>query len=277
MSVEVKPDEIEGTPPPSSPPQPSIQAAVSLKLPPFWPNDPTLWFAQVEAQFLIRNITTQETRFACIIGSLQPEVAQEVRDILISPPSKDCYTQLKAELIRHTSTSTSEQKRLHQLLIVQELGDCKPSQLQVLRRMRQLLGENTLEEKILKQLFLQRLPTTVQSILASTTDTVGIEALADLAYKIVEVSAPSIPHITTVSAPPLMFPSQQAVPEVLVLQNKVDDLTRQVQALTSQLQGGPEARPFWYHWKYGANARKCTSPCSRHSPQRNQENSQASD
>ena len=108
MSVEVKPDEIEGTPPPSSPPQPSVQAAVSLKLPPFWPNDPTLWFAQVEAQFLIRNITTQETRFAYIIGSLQPEVAQEVRDILISPPSKDCYTHLKAELIRRTSTS--EQK-----------------------------------------------------------------------------------------------------------------------------------------------------------------------
>ena len=175
MSVEVKPDEIEGTPPPSSPPQPSVQAAVSLKLPPFWPNDPTLWFAQVEAQFLIRNITTQETRFAYIIGSLQPEVAQEVRDILISPPSKDCYTHLKAELIRRTSTS--EQKRLHQLIIAEELGDRKPSQL--LRRMRQLLGENTLEEKILKQLFLQRLPTTVQSILASTADTVGIGALAE--------------------------------------------------------------------------------------------------
>ena len=105
MSVEVKPDEIEGTPPPSSSLQPSVQAAVSLKLRSFWSNDPTLWFAQVEAQFLIRNITTQEARFACIIGSLQPEVAQEVRDILISPPSKDCNTQLKAKLIRRTSTS----------------------------------------------------------------------------------------------------------------------------------------------------------------------------
>ena len=78
--------------------------------------------------------------------------------------------------------------------------------------MRQLLGENTLEEKILKQLFLQRLPTTAQSILASTADTVGIGALADLADKIVEVSSPSVPHIATVSAPPLMSPSQQAIP-----------------------------------------------------------------
>ncbi|XP_038066384.1 uncharacterized protein LOC119736438 [Patiria miniata] len=310
MSVEVKPDGTEGTPPPTPPPsnpfQPPVmpmQAAVSLKLPPFWPNDPTLWFTQVEAQFVIRHITTQETRFAYVIGSLQPEVAQEVRDILITPPSTDCYDKLKSELIRRTSVS--EQKRLHQLLTSEELGDRKPSQL--LRRMHQLLGDNKLEERILKQLFVQRLPHTVQSILASTADTVGIGALADLADKIVEVSAHSTPasQISTVSSPPLHPPQRHASPEVLTLHAKVDDLTRQVQALTFQLQGmqrqgrprsssrsrprqrspTPSAdnqpsgdRQCWYHWKYGTNARKCTSPCSRRTePQRNQENGQAND
>ena len=77
-------------------------AAVSLKLPPLWPNDPALWFAQVEAQFVTRNITAHETKFAYVISSLQPEIAQEVRDLLISPPETKSYTNLKTELIKRT-------------------------------------------------------------------------------------------------------------------------------------------------------------------------------
>lgn len=112
-------------------------------------------------------------------------------DILLNPPAQDPYKVVKAELIRRTSES--EQKRLRQLLISEELGDRKPTQL--LRRMQQLLGDRQLEPSMLTHLFLQRLPTNVQLILASSCDSVdidGLEAIADKSSKSLLLNSPSL-------------------------------------------------------------------------------------
>ena len=65
------------TPSSASTSEPEPVASVSVKLPPFWPNDLLVWFAQVEAHFFTRNITSQATKFAYVISALQPEFAQE--------------------------------------------------------------------------------------------------------------------------------------------------------------------------------------------------------
>ena len=168
-------------------------SSITLKLSPFWPDNPLVWFAQVEAKFYARNITSQPTKFTYIVSSLQPEIPQEIRDILLHPPVDRPYDTLKSELIKRTSAS--EQQHLHQLLISNELGDRKLTQL--LRKMRQLVDEQRLEEVILRRLFLQRLPLNAQLILASTADTLPLDqiaATADKSWKLLrlpQISEPS--------------------------------------------------------------------------------------
>ena len=137
--------------PPVTDPLVVAASAISIKLPPFWPADQELWFAQIEAQFATRRISPQKTKFEYVVSSLSPEYATEVRD-LIQPltPSTD----LKQN---SSNTVASEQHRLQQLFSTQELGDRTPSQL--LRRLQQLLGDKatTFDKTLLKELLLQHL------------------------------------------------------------------------------------------------------------------------
>ena len=116
-------------------------------------------------------------------------------DLILAQPTKNHYDKLKGQLIKQTSAS--EQKLLQQLLNVEELGDHKPSQ--VLRHMQQLLGDksSSIDQSCLREMFLQRLPANIRIILASIPDTTGLEDLAQLADKIMEVAIPTIAAVHT--------------------------------------------------------------------------------
>ena len=284
ISQQASSSDAESIPQPTAP----LTAAVSINLPPYWSNDPALWFSQVEAQFTTRGITSETTKYAHVVGSLQPEVAQEVRDLLINPPAENPYTRLKSELVKRTSAS--EQQRLHQLLNAEQLGDRKPTQL--LRRMQQLLGERQLEPSIMTQLFLQRLPTNAQLILASSKDTLETESLAKLADKIQEVTPThsTTPTLSTIVPPSTPQPDPST--ELREPRELVSQLTTTINNFS--LNFSPSRHPrrsrsksntrrhapshnhnerdhsnqeqdpphvCWYHTKFGPSAKKCSKPC----------------
>ena len=115
--------------------------------------------------------------------------------------------------------------------------------------MKQLLVENKLEERILRQLFLQRLPQNVQLILASSSDAVDLEQLAVIADKILEVAIPhSVSAVRTgavaaVAAPPTLAP--------LSHDSRLDDLQSQVSQLTMLVQSLLTREPQDDHKVYG--------------------------
>ena len=249
-------------------------APVSLKLPPFWPQDPQVWFAQVEAQFSTRGISAQQTMFDYVVASLSPEIALEVRDLILTPPTDDPYKVLKEQLVNRTAAS--EQRRLQQLFNAEELGDRKPSQL--LRRMNQLLGDkaSTTDSTFLQELFLQRLPANVRMVLASTAEPASLEQLATLADKIMEaVASPSISNVETSQ---LSTELSELRAEVARLRQLVDSHRRPSRTRSSRTRSSspalhrtqPQPVVCWYHKKFGEAARKCKPPCSK------SENTQAS-
>ena len=97
----------------------------TVRLPPFWPDRPGLWFAQTEGQFELSSVTSERTKFNYVISQLEYRHAAEVEDIM-SPPANDPYTTLKTELVRRLSASRDQ--RVRQLLTHEEMGDRKPSQ-----------------------------------------------------------------------------------------------------------------------------------------------------
>lgn len=235
---------------------------VGVRISPFWPQEPALWFSQIEAQFVLAGITNDTTKFYHVIAQLDQQYASEVRDIITSPPADDKYIKLKTELINRLTDS--KQKRIKQLLDHEQLGDRSPSQF--LRHLRSLAGNNVPED-FLRTLWAGRLPTNVQTVIASQADQ-KLDAVAELADRICDIVPPSS-QIAGIS--PLHEISQQIIEltkEVASLRAQAHSRSRDKYRSRSQNQRQrSRSRTHnpdycWYHNRFGPDATKCTTPCS---------------
>lgn len=257
---------------------------VSFKLPPFVAHKPTIWFAQVEHQFAAAYIRSDDTKFHYLAGLLDAKLAAEVEDIIVNPPPTNKYQTLKEELIKRLSLS--QEQRLRQLLGDVELGDMKPSQF--FRHLQSLAGPEMSDEKLLRQLWLRRLPVQTKTVLTALAH-LPISEVVDIADKIVEVSQPRV-FATSPVRSALPNPSHPHQEEVIgELKKCITDMTKifseQIASLSSLVQQsnrqqfrgsspsrnrgrrsrspspGPSSNRCWYHRSFGDRARKCISPC----------------
>ena len=248
-----------------------------MRLPPFNPSDPAVWFKQAEISFTLSAVEDELVRYSIVVGNLDTAYASTVSEVILNIPAATPYTKLKEALVkRFTSSRESE---IRQLVSQQQIGDRTP--MQFLRHLR-TLAKSDVPDGFLRTLWESHLPDYVRSILATQPADVPLDDVANLADKVFESVRPRT--VAAVSNPNAEF---EAKLEKMREEHRreIRELTAQVAALAvnagslrprhrsqtpsrrrsrtrSHSRGPPNDNHCWYHQIFGAEARKCKQPCT---------------
>ncbi|CAN7939986.1 unnamed protein product, partial [Ixodes pacificus] len=114
-------------------------------------------------------------------------------------------------------------------------------------------------------------------VLAPTTN-ITIEALAQLADRVVEVASPAISMVATDSLAVSRSQQENSDTRKPLVTDVIQDMRMQISQLTTQVaalmtaassrsrqrsrsRSSEVGRICWYHWKFGNKAQKCRAPC----------------
>ncbi|GFQ80236.1 uncharacterized protein TNCT_622511 [Trichonephila clavata] len=181
------------------------------------------------------------------------------------PDATDPYAQIKNELINRSGESS--QQEIRKLLSGEELGSRKPSEL--LRNMKRRAESLNVDDKLMTELFLQRLPSSVQTILAAVSD-LTLDKAADIADRIFEVS-PS--PIETFSVSKEQSLESKLFREIEKLNQRIDRLSisrgrspyrRNKNSRERSISNKRDFSICWFHRRFGKKCRdeKCIKPCT---------------
>lgn len=227
--------------------------SVNQKPPEFDEDHVLLWFGQMEALMLAHNITTDDAKFAYVLGAIPTRILQlSVSDIILSPPRVDKYKKLKDRILAYYNTSL--EYRTQVIFSEPDLGDRRPTQL--LARLRSLQG-TTVNDNTLKHLWLERLPPQIRTALMTVEG--DIDKLASAADKIKDSLTVPQSRVATID-------TSKVSPEP---PDRLDQLTQTVNVLADQIARLSTAnhshnRPetiCYYHKRFGPRAKRCVKPC----------------
>lgn len=204
---------------------------MNTKIAPFWKNNPGLWFIQLEAQFNIAKISKDDAKYDYLVGNIESEILAQVSDIVASPPNTDKYSILKMRILQ--IFQATEAQRIKCLTSTLILGDKRPSQL--LREMKEI-AEDLFTENVLKTLWLQKLPTAMQSILMVSNS--NLDDLAVIADQIKSINSYENESVS----------STNISTEIHKMEEKINNIAIQIEAF--QKNSRPVTPPFSHNYQY---------------------------
>lgn len=243
--------------------------ALQAKMPTFSKHNIKLFFAQLDSAFMLNKITDEKDKFNYLINILDIEILSSVSDLVYTPPEVNPFTTLKIQLLKLFESSIAQNTKA--LLQELTLGDLKPSVL--LRKMKEV-SSGQVTDDFLKNLWLQRLPSNIQTVLAVSSD--ELDKLAVLADKVSELAPCNDSTIAAISEKN----------EIKILKLQISELTRKIDELTTSFAENRSRSPHrhryssfsrnrshskgrqhesdicYYHSRFGSRARKCQKPCS---------------
>lgn len=262
---------------------------ISLKQINFWPSNPDGWFQTLELQLAASRISDDTSRYTTVLSMLSSDIIDKCMDIIKTVPAERKYAYIKNHIIKRFSESAHS--RLQKLFAGEDLGDRKPSEL--LNRLKTLSGDSV-QEDVLKSLWIQRLPTQTQAILAGTSG--SLETQSEIADRIAETlhqSVSAIQHPTPSASTSSCQTSDNSIQrQIEALSAKFDRLAQDVHSQDnrvprsrsrsnfnvrfrrqsrsrSRYNGTDNNKLCFYHRKFGANANFCRKPCTFNAPQKN--------
>jgi hypothetical protein len=243
----------------------------SVKLQPYWETNPAAWFSVAEGQFLVRGILDQHLRFYLAVQMIPEPVLRGLQDLLDAPPA-DCYDRLRARLLRRYTMSRYE--RMEALYQIKPLNGQQPSAL--LADLMQLCPAAERGTELFRFAFIHRLPRELRIILAQDEDST-LDELAEKADRMMSHHSSPFSTVAAIDEEPAAVAAVSSTRGRSSRGGRIGRGGRQQSRGGSRQQAGqqagqpanqatmleyPEGNPLcFYHWSYGATARKCNSPC----------------
>lgn len=135
---------------------------VGIKMPAFMETAAAAWFSILEANFHIKSITSEQTRFFHLIANLPPEVVSKIPVSLIT---KHNYTETKTAVLAIHERTKPE---LFSKLISKASMTGRPSYY--MQELNSIADKVGVGEDLVRHQFIQALPPTISPVLATQKD-----------------------------------------------------------------------------------------------------------